>query len=113
MKECGGETRLHWGKWGWVKYDPCFDGAISFPETWCDFGCAVNQLDPTNKFSSESNVWRWNATTIFGEQVADFGSCCTPEGFNKTQCTCAASPVCDAEQVQEKTDGVATTSGGK
>jgi len=57
------DARLHWGKWGWVKYHPCFDGAVSYPETWCDFGCAVHELDPTGKFSSESNVWRWNAYT--------------------------------------------------
>lgn len=103
LNEC--DARLHWGKWGWVKYQPCFDGAVTYPETWCDFGCAVHELDPTGKFSSESNVWRWNATNISGEQVADFGSCCTPEGFNKAECVCAASPIC------EEVKAVATTSG--
>jgi hypothetical protein len=98
-------ARLHWGKWGWVKYQPCFDGAVAYSETWCDFGCAVHELDPTGKFSSESNVWRWNATTIGGERVADFGSCCTPEGFNKAECVCAASPICGG------VEAVATTSG--
>jgi FAD/FMN-containing dehydrogenase len=111
---CSDAARFHWGKWGWVKYQPCFDGAVKYPETWCDFGCAVNQLDPTNKFSSESNVWRWNATSVDGEQVADFGSCCTPQGFDKAVCKCAASPVCNGEQAAAKeSNAVAVTSGGK
>jgi len=82
-------------------------GKVGLGETWCDFGCAVHELDPTGKFSSESNVWRWNATGVNGEQVNDFGSCCTQEGFNKAECVCAASPICDQQQVQ----AMATTSG--
>jgi FAD/FMN-containing dehydrogenase len=113
MTKCDG--RLHWGKWGWVKYQPCFDGAVTFEKTWCDFGCAVNQLDPTGKFSSESNVWRWNATDVNGKEVADFGSCCTPQGFNKAMCTCApsasSSPSCGVAEAKGGSDEVATTSG--
>jgi hypothetical protein len=88
---------------------------VKYPETWCDFGCAVNQLDPTGKFSSESTVWRWNATTLNGEQVSDFASCCTPEGFNKEICTCAASPICGCSEKEAVKggggDAVAPTSG--
>jgi hypothetical protein len=85
-------ARLHWGKYGQPQLDKCFDGSKAYPKTWCDFGCAVNQLDPTGKFSSESTVWRFKATR--GGQAADFASCCTPQGFNKAQCQCASSPAC-------------------
>jgi hypothetical protein len=37
--ECG--ARFHWGKAGWPYLFPCFDGKKHYPETWCDFGCAV------------------------------------------------------------------------
>ena len=84
--------RMHWGKAGWRKHQPCFDGSKSYPTSWCDFGCAVNELDPTNKFASESTVWRWNAT-MGGKQVP-FGSCCSASGFDKTKCRCASSPAC-------------------
>jgi len=87
-------ARLHWGKYGQPQLDKCFDGAVSYPETWCDFGCAVNQLDPNGKFSSESNVWKWKATR--DGQAADFASCCTPQGFNKNRCQCASSPACES-----------------
>jgi hypothetical protein len=89
MDKCG--ARLHWGKYGFSEYDPSFDGAKTYPDTWCDFGCAVQQLDPSNKFVGASNVWRWNATR--NGTATDFGSCCSPEGFNKAQCTCALSPI--------------------
>eukprot|EP00210_Caulerpa_lentillifera_P006113 g5840.t1 len=59
-KKCN--ARLHWGKAGWTKHAACFDGATEYPATWCDFGCAVETLDPRGKFSGLSNVWRWNAT---------------------------------------------------
>jgi hypothetical protein len=85
-------ARLHWGKYGQPQLDQCFDGAKSYPQSWCDFGCAVNQLDPTGKFSSESTIWRWKATR--NGQAAEFASCCTPQGFNKNQCQCASSPAC-------------------
>jgi len=89
LKQCRG--RLHWGKAGWPTHQQCFDGAASFPKTWCDFGCAVFQLDPAGKFRSESGVWRWNATRD-GAQVP-LASCCTPQGFSKG-CECASSPFC-------------------
>ena len=87
--------RIHWGKFGWEKHLPCFDGVQSFPETWCDFGCAVQELDPTGKFASESNVWKWNATRG-GQPVSQFSTCCTPTGFNKAECQCASSNTCSA-----------------
>ena len=37
--EC--KARMHWGKAGWEKWAPCFDGATEYPQTWCHFGCAV------------------------------------------------------------------------
>eukprot|EP00889_Picochlorum_renovo_P008862 jgi/Picre1/35892/NNA_003350.t1 len=91
LEECN-STRLHWGKAGWPTHQPCFDGAEDYPESWCDFGCAVQELDPTGKFRSESDVWRWNATR--GGDVVTFSSCCSPEGFLKSECTCEKSPIC-------------------
>ena len=35
------QGRLHWGKAGWPKFAACFDGATEYPDSWCDFGCAV------------------------------------------------------------------------
>ena len=87
---CG--ARFHWGKAGWPKHLPCFDGAAVYPDTWCDFGCAVQELDPDDKFRTESNVWRWNATR--GGAPTEFASCCTPQGFDKAQCQCAPAPAC-------------------
>jgi hypothetical protein len=86
------DARLHWGKAGWPTHTPCFDGAEEYPETWCDFGCAVVELDPDGKFRSESDVWRW-AASRGGEAVQDFGSCCTSAGFS-SQCVCERSPIC-------------------
>ena len=90
-QRCGG--RLHWGKAGWnnSKAGKCFDGAVSYKDTWCDYGCAARQLDPKNKFDGETNVWRWNATR--NGEVVDFDSCCTPQGFS-SDCKCEPSPVC-------------------
>jgi FAD binding domain/D-arabinono-1,4-lactone oxidase len=85
-------ARLHWAKYGQPQLDKCFDGAQRYPQSWCDFGCAVNQLDPTGKFASESSVWKWKATR--NGQAAEFASCCTPQGFNKQECQCASSPAC-------------------
>ncbi|KAK9807747.1 hypothetical protein WJX72_007930 [[Myrmecia] bisecta] len=78
--------RLHWGKYGWPKFEPCFDGAASHGVNWCHFGCAANTLDPARKFEPVSNVWSWSATKR-GKPVS-FASCCTPEGFS-AECTCA------------------------
>lgn len=90
-QSCGG--RLHWGKAGWPnsKAGKCFDGAVTYKDTWCDFGCAAHQLDPSEKFKGETNLWRWNASRD-GKSV-EFGSCCTPEGFSSA-CKCEPSPVC-------------------
>lgn len=82
-------ARLHWGKAGWPEHAANFDGAIEYPDSWCDFGCAVGQLDPTGKFSGEVNYWRWNATSN-GESIS-FDACCSDVGFNKDVCQCVPS----------------------
>jgi len=88
---CG--ARMHWGKAGWPKFKKCFDGSQEYPNSWCDFGCAVHQLDPGGKFRSESDVWQWKAHKD-GESV-EFGSCCTASGFDRSQCTCQPIKPCD------------------
>ena len=35
------QASLHWGKAGWPQLEPCYDGSQHLPETWCQFGCAV------------------------------------------------------------------------
>lgn len=85
------DARLHWGKAGWPEHAQCFDGAKEYPETWCDFGCAVNELDPTGKFDPISSVWQWNAERD-GKEV-DLASCCTADGFS-SQCTCGPRTNC-------------------
>jgi FAD/FMN-containing dehydrogenase len=91
LDEC--DARLHWGKAGWPTHTPCFDGAEDYPETWCDFGCAVAELDPDGKFRSASDVWRWSASRA-GTPVSDFSSCCSPDGFKKSECVCEKTPIC-------------------
>ncbi|EIE25101.1 hypothetical protein COCSUDRAFT_40439 [Coccomyxa subellipsoidea C-169] len=91
-QECG--ARMHWGKAGWPRWAACFDGAKEFPDTWCSFGCAVRELDPTGKFRSMSDVWTWNAADRNGTTVP-LDDCCTPDGF-KAECTCMHRPPCSA-----------------
>lgn len=72
-------SRIHWGKAGWPE-EGCWDGSREYPETWCDFGCAVHELDPTAKFSSSSTIWNWEG--------ANLQSCCTPNGFKHEDSAC-------------------------
>ncbi|KAL4431088.1 hypothetical protein ABPG75_006344 [Micractinium tetrahymenae] len=90
-QRCG--ARLHWGKAGWPQHAKCFQGAQEYPNTWCSFGCAVQELDPAGKFASEWDGWRWQATR--GGQPVPFSSCCTASGFS-TQCKCAPRSDCSA-----------------
>ena len=83
IEEC--DARLHWGKAGWPTHWPEFDGAVNYSESWCDFGCAVAELDPNGKFRSESDVWRWAATN--GGMSVDFSTCCSADGFSDA-CRC-------------------------
>lgn len=106
LKQCG--ARFHWGKAGWPKHMQCFDGAAYYPDSWCDFGCAVHQLDPGGKFHSLSNVWEWKATINGGE--VEYGSCCTPQGFDKARCSCASVNPCGPQQPPV---AAATAVGGK
>ncbi|KAK9839103.1 hypothetical protein WJX74_009638 [Apatococcus lobatus] len=85
------QARLHWGKAGWPEFASCFDGATEYPDSWCDFGCAVQELDPCSKFESMSNVWQWNATK--GASPVDFASCCGSDGFS-TDCQCVSRGTC-------------------
>ena len=70
---------------GWP--DPgCWHGDKEFPDTWCDFGCAVQQLDPGSKFvGSAPDRWTWAGV--------DMARCCGPTGFMREQpgCTCTVA----------------------
>jgi len=90
--DCGG--RLHWGKAGWPTLLPNWnpmDTVTGYPQTWCDFGCAVNALDPGGKFRTTSPVWQWNVE-LSGGGAATLADCCGVGGFNATACTCKAPP---------------------
>lgn len=39
----------------------------------------------------QADIWNFNAIDSSGGHV-DFGSCCTADGFDTTQCTCAPAP---------------------
>ncbi len=70
----------------------CWHGDKEFPDTWCDFGCAVQQLDPNGKFrDSAPDRWTWEGVDLAG--------CCTAEGFNATRpgCTCTVRHARSAE----------------
>ena len=92
LPECSG--RLHFGKAGWPEHGECWDGAQEYPETWCDFGCAAYELDPTAKFSSEWDGWIFRADVGGGGGTVDlltqggWNACCTAEGFRHGQCQC-------------------------
>ena len=86
-------ARLHWGKAGWPKHAQCFDGAKEYPDSWCDFGCAVETLDPKGKFKGMSNVWEWKAVDSKGKPIK-FSKCCTSDGFDKSKCSCASRDKC-------------------
>lgn len=77
------------GKAGWAVHAKNFDGAAEYGDGWCHFGCAVRQLDPTGKFSSASDVWRWAAAERRGGGALDFESCCSASGFDTARCACA------------------------
>lgn len=91
--EC--DARLHWGKAGWPEHASCFDGASEYSNGWCQFGCAANALDPTNKFRGNgqgvTDVWQWHATR--DGQSVEFSSCCSDDGFS-SECQCASRPAC-------------------
>ena len=72
------QGRMHWGKSGWPAAG--FRGAAEYPATWCDFGCAVRELDPAGKFRARTPVWDWSAN--------DMAACCGPDGFKHDVCTC-------------------------
>lgn len=81
-------ARLHWGKAGWPRHAACFDGAKEYSGSWCDFGCAVRQLDPGNKFQSQADVWYWNTLDAKTGQPVAMDSCCTANGFDYAKCKC-------------------------
>lgn len=79
--------RLHWGKAGWPE-EGCWIGVKHYPDTWCDFGCAVTDLDPEGKFRDSANDrWNWEG--------ADLDACCTELGYDRSRegCTCDVIPV--------------------
>ncbi|KAK9828663.1 hypothetical protein WJX72_001389 [[Myrmecia] bisecta] len=95
--EC--QAKFHWGKAGWQTVNSCFDGATAYPTTWCHFGCAVQELDPTGKFAGESDMWRWRAAK--GGKEVPFIDCCSSEGFDYGQCSCLPRADCMRWRVPE------------
>ena len=76
--------RMHWGKDGWPSSSHpewAFNGFKEYPHSWCDFGCAVHDLDPKGKFRALSS------STVFAWPGPDFDKCCTPDGFLPS-CSC-------------------------
>ena len=90
------DARLHWGKAGFQEAVDSTDYNVveKYGNHWCDFGCAVHQLDPTRKFSSmNTEFWNWHVSTDDGQSIKDLGSmmnvCCFENGpFNSDACTC-------------------------
>ncbi|GLC54135.1 hypothetical protein PLESTB_000827700 [Pleodorina starrii] len=69
----GSGARMHWGKAGWPDAG-CWHGDKEYPDTWCDFGCAVRQLDPNGKFQdSAPDRWNWDGVPLDSCCVADVG----------------------------------------
>ena len=92
------KARLHWGKAGWPEHAKCFDGAVEYPDSWCDFGCAAFELDPTRKFEATVDYWEFTALTR-GTRVdlltpRGHRMCCTKDGFKHDQCKCRPRTPC-------------------
>ena len=105
-------SRLHWGKAGWPDFG-CWNGAEHYKDTWCDFGCAVRALDPTDKFIGSAPDryslekislklndcllcrWNWNG--------ANLERCCTDEGYDTSLdgCGCNVIPIRTREECPE------------
>eukprot|EP00854_Cymbomonas_tetramitiformis_P015791 gene15791-18723_t len=45
--------RMHWGKAGWNEHAQRFNGSEEYPQSWCDFGCFVKEMDPNGKFQGQ------------------------------------------------------------
>ncbi|KXZ42034.1 hypothetical protein GPECTOR_218g458 [Gonium pectorale] len=94
----GRGARLHWGKAGWPDAG-CWHGDKEFPDTWCDFGCAVRELDPSGKFAdSAPDRWNWEG--------APLERCCVPgRGFKVAAedpaCVCTVRHARDAASCPE------------
>ena len=98
------QARLHWGKAGWIEHGQCFDGAKEYPESWCDFGCAAQELDPTRKFESLAEFWHFRASKRDSASSvprhydlltpAGWSACCTKDGFKRSECKCVERPPC-------------------
>ncbi|KXZ51873.1 hypothetical protein GPECTOR_11g309 [Gonium pectorale] len=94
----GRGARLHWGKAGWPD-SGCWHGDKEFPDTWCDFGCAVRELDPSGKFAdSAPDRWNWEG--------APLERCCVPgRGFKVAAedpaCVCTVRHARDAASCPE------------
>lgn len=82
---CAG--RLHWGKAGWEEPAGCWRGAAEYPNSWCHFGCAVRELDPSGKFASaRPDVFRWDDAML--------DRCCGEAGFESGRdCVCTPEPL--------------------
>jgi hypothetical protein len=88
-----GPGRLHWGKAGWPQLAFCFNGAKEYPN-WCDFGCAVQELDPYGKFQGTSDVWQFRAVDKTSGRGVDLKECCMSSGFDYARCSCASRGNC-------------------
>lgn len=88
-----GPARLHWGKAGWPQYAACFDGVKEYTR-WCDFGCAVQEMDPKGKFAGKSDVWVWRAVNKTSGMEVGLASCCSPAGFDTLHCLCSSRQDC-------------------
>ena len=54
--------------------------------TWSEEAGALQELDPTSKFSSISNAFVWRATS--GGADVPLAQCCSADGFSSS-CVCA------------------------
>lgn len=91
-------ARLHWGKAGWIEHGQCFDGATEYADSWCDFGCAAYELDPTRKFEAEVDFWKFRASkggvNYDLSNWSGWSACCSKDGFRSSECQCKPRTDC-------------------
>ncbi|QDZ18639.1 putative D-arabinono-1,4-lactone oxidase [Chloropicon primus] len=94
------KARLHFGKAGWIEHGQCFDGATEYPDSWCDFGCAAHELDPTRKFESTVDFWQFTARRDGKDHdiltPRGHHACCTRHGFKHDKCQCVPRKPCSS-----------------
>eukprot|EP01026_Neomeris_dumetosa_P033564 TRINITY_DN2682_c0_g1_i3.p1 TRINITY_DN2682_c0_g1~~TRINITY_DN2682_c0_g1_i3.p1 ORF type:complete len:764 (+),score=89.46 TRINITY_DN2682_c0_g1_i3:67-2292(+) len=91
--ECDG--RLHWTSEAWNVLEQCFDGYDRYGDYWCNFGCALQEIDAEGAWRTQSPIWKFYAEDDSGELLTgpSLTRCCIGGyGFASYKCQCISHP---------------------